>query len=60
VGGETATPPPSPTPTPEVGGETALPVTGVPISYLFGIGGILLILGAVLFLVLRRGKKEDF
>ncbi|MGB9875385.1 MAG: prealbumin-like fold domain-containing protein, partial [bacterium] len=58
VAGETATPPP--TPTPEVAGETALPVTGVPISYLFGIGGILLILGGVLFLVLKKSKKEDF
>jgi uncharacterized surface anchored protein len=58
VAGETATPPPSPTP--EVAGETALPVTGVPISYLFGIGGILLILGGVLFLVLKKSKKEDF
>ncbi|MCR4428445.1 MAG: SpaA isopeptide-forming pilin-related protein, partial [Caldiserica bacterium] len=60
VGGETATPPPSPTPSPEVGGETALPVTGVPITYLVGIGALLLILGGVLFFILRRGKREDF
>jgi len=61
VGGETATPPPAPTPSPEVAGETTtLPTTGVPITYLFGIGGILLILGGIVLVVLKKSKKEDF
>jgi uncharacterized surface anchored protein len=60
VAGETATPPPTPTPSPEVAGETALPTTGVPITYLFGIGGILLILGGIVLVVLKKSKKEDF
>jgi uncharacterized surface anchored protein len=61
VAGETATPPPTPTPSPEVAGETTtLPTTGVPITYLFGIGGILLILGGIVLVVLKKSKKEDF